>query len=448
MLSMIKIAWRNTRRQFRRSALLGGAIAFGVLIITLLNAFTAGVVVNMKQNLSYVVGGHLFVSGSELTETGREIGTIADGAVLEDVVAGSGLPIQSIHRRSRAFATMIFGSRQASELIDGVDFEEETDLVKGLPLRAGNVETMSDVDRPIILTGLTAQKLGVEVGETVLARLTTVTGQLNVGEFTVVGVIEDSTSLGMSSAYASLPHLNSLIDLGASQYQLLSLVFDDMRAIDAAAETIYEAGVAAGLNMERPLVDVSTQGTQTQVDIGGLFGQGSGAKVQEPWEGTKYQLSTLNELMEPVQAAFSVLDSIALGIFVVLLLITMVGIMNTFRMILIERTREIGTMRAFGMHRRMVRRIFLWEAAFISLGGGVVGIGLAGLIAAVVSRLSVAHLPELQFFTANGHFTFQLTVGALVTNIVILLAMSLLAALFPANAAAKMEPAKALGAHF
>lgn len=418
------------------------------MIITLLNAFTAGVVGNMKQNLSHVVGGHLFVSGSELTDTGREIGTIADGAALEAVIADSGLPIQSTHRRSRAFATVIFGARQATELIDGVDFQQETDLVQGLPLRAGDLDTLADEDRPIVLTGLTAQKLGVHVGETVLARLTTVTGQLNVGEFVVVGVIEDGTNMGMSSAYARLSHVNSLIGLQASQYQLLSLVFDDMRDIDGAAQKIYEAGVAGGLNIDRPLVQVTTEGTQTTVDIGGLFGQTSGAKVQEPWAGTKYELTTLNELMEPIQAAFSVLNSIALGIFVVLLLITMVGIMNTFRMILMERTREIGTMRAFGMQRNVVRRIFLWEAAFISLGGGVVGIGLAGLIAAIVSRLSVAHVPELGFFTANGHFSFHLTVGALVTNIVILLAMSLLAALFPANAAAKMEPAKALGAHF
>ena len=63
----------------------------------------------------------------------------------------------------------------------------------------------------------------------------------------------------------------------------------------------------------------------------------------EPWEGIKYQVTTINQIMEPVEAAVSVLRTIGLAIFTILLVITAVGITNTFRMILIERTKEIGT---------------------------------------------------------------------------------------------------------
>lgn len=99
------------------------------------------------------------------------------------------------------------------------------------------------------------------------------------------------------------------------------------------------------------------------------------------------------------------------------------------------------------MQKKTVRTIFLWEAAFISLGGGVAGLALAGLIAAVVSRISFAS-PGLEFFLDGGHITFAMTASDLIGNLLILLAMSLLAALLPANAAAKLQPAKALGAHY
>lgn len=440
MSSMMKIAWRNTRRQFRRSALLGGAIAFGVFIITLINGFTAGLTDSIKHNLVYVFGGHVYILGSQLTETGREVGLIDDGTVLEQIIADSGLPIESVHRRSQATAMIIFGSRQVAETIEGVDFTLEPDFLRSLPLKEGDVAAAEHEIAPLFLTGLAAEVLGVQVGETVLARLTTVTGQVNVGEFVVVGVIEDSTSMGMASAYTERAYLNSLIGLEPQQYQTVNLVFHDMRGVDEGARQLIEQGSAAGLNIDMLTIETETSGLSVMI--------GPDAGEEEVWEGTKYEVMTINQLVEPIQSAFVVLDSIGLGIFLVLLLITMVGIMNTFRMILIERTREIGTMRAFGMQRNVVRRIFLWEAAFIALGGGVVGIFLAVVGAALLSRLSLAAYPELGLFTTKGYLVFHITPGALVTNVVLLLVMSLLAALLPANAAAKMEPAKALGTYF
>ncbi len=449
---LLNIAVRNAVRQSKRSLLLAGAIAFGVMVITLLNAFTAGVVENIKVNMAYAFGGHIFISGSELSETGRVVGRISEPERLEQTLANADVTLASMHRRSRAMATVIFGARQATERIDGVNFRVETELAKGLPLRAGSLEQLGTEPQAILLTGLTAEKLGVVVGEQVLVRLTTVNGQQNVGEFLVVGVVEDGGNLGLASAYADLSTLNALLGLGPDEYQMLNLVLDDIRAVNPAADALVQQSRNDGLNVVRPLQEISSDPLEAQLQgqeaVGQLFGQTFSTSTDETWEGTKFQVTTLNEILEPVESALVVLDAIAMGIFLILLVITMVGILNTFRMILIERTREIGTMRAFGMQRAAVRRIFLLEAAVIALGGGAIGIGLAGVVAAVVSQISFAHLPQLQFFTDNGHFTFWLTPGDAVSNLIILLVMSLLAAFFPANAAARLRPAKALGAHF
>ena len=77
MKEWIKIAFRNTVRQKKRSYLLGGAIAFGFLIITLLNGFTSGLVVSVKENFSGIFGGHIFITGEEITERGSIVGKIS-----------------------------------------------------------------------------------------------------------------------------------------------------------------------------------------------------------------------------------------------------------------------------------------------------------------------------------------------------------------------------------
>jgi putative ABC transport system permease protein len=81
-----RIAFRNLSRQKKRSFLLGGAIAFGILIITLVNSFTAGVVENVQENFSHFLAGHIFLTGYEKSDSGRLINVIRDDAVLTEVI--------------------------------------------------------------------------------------------------------------------------------------------------------------------------------------------------------------------------------------------------------------------------------------------------------------------------------------------------------------------------
>ena len=73
-----KIAFRNVTRQKKRMVLLGGAIAFGVLIIILIGSFTSGVLENVRENFTGIFGGHIYVSGEELSSTERILSRIGD----------------------------------------------------------------------------------------------------------------------------------------------------------------------------------------------------------------------------------------------------------------------------------------------------------------------------------------------------------------------------------
>lgn len=111
------------------------------------------------------------------------------------------------------------------------------------------------------------------------------------------------------------------------------------------------------------------------------------------------------------------------------LLIALVGIVNTLTLSVFERIREIGLLRAVGMTRRQMRRMIRWEAAAVSLYGAVVGVVLGGAFGLATS----AAIPE------DIIDTISIPAAQLVFFLVISVAFGLIAALFPAFRASRMN---------
>ena len=443
MRSQLRIAFRNTGRQKKRTVLLAGAIAFGVVVVTLLNGFTGGVSRNIERALTDMIGGHVYVSGTELTDSRLIINVIRDSdgsgsslAAAVDEVSGQ---IAELNRRSRTLGTLIFGSKQTNQFIEGVDWHGEPSFFPSLSLTAGSLPR-EDQRNALILPESAAERLRVKIGDQVLARVATVTGQQNVGELVLAATTEESGFAAFSSAFVRLDYLGELIGTGASEFQLLHLYLRDPRQSDRVAEVL------------RSRLPIAPEEEQEQEEGGpprgtpGAFGAGVTrlADDEEPWEGTRYEITTLDDIMAQISDLFRVLDIVSLVVFLILLTITMVGVVNTFRMVLLERIREIGTMRAVGMQRGAVRAIFMMEAGFIGLLGALGGLVLAAVAMLVLSQLPLDTDSPLQFFLDDGRLTFAVPPLSMAANVAILLALSLLAAFIPARRAARMDPAVAL----
>ena len=429
----VRIALRNIARQKKRSILLAGAIAFGMLVITVLNSFTAGMVENVRVNFSHALGGHIFISGKQLNDDGEVINQIHDEQQLSDLLLTYSDEIEGVTKRTQTIGTFIFGSKQGMQLIYGVDFQEETKLLDSLTVISGDL-TKLDQENAIVIPAPLGQRLGIEAGEIILVKMETISGQQNVGEFIVAALIEDQASFGISAAYADKGYLNYLLGLMSDGYQLVNVFLKDVDRLDQVADKFSHVliGEPKGLEEQSAIFGIQFEAVE---------------ELAQPWEGVKYSILTLNDIMEPVEAVVTVIDAISLGIFLVLLLIIMVGITNTFRMVLIERVKEIGTMRAFGMQQNTVKAIFLLEALFLGLFGGLAGLVGASLVMVVLSFVSFSHVTGLQFFLNNGYLTFQVSVGTVCLTFAILAVMSLLAAYLPARAAARLSPIKALGSY-
>ncbi len=434
-MSIIKIAWRNVDRQKRRSNLLVGAIAFGVVIILLVNSLAAGLISNAQRNFTSFLGGHIYISGEEVLDSGRIVSRTADTFVLDEVLPSIEDQVTGIFKRSSAMGEAIFGKKTAMLSYSAVDWGSESALLDTIVVESGSLESLQDPSA-ILIPAETAEKLGVESGESILFRFDTVTGQKNVAEFIIGAIIKDTGNFGISSAYGNITYFNPLLGLEPDEYQSINLELVDINDMEEIAASLKSAiGEISSLYVAEEGDDQDFR--QNMVSLGST-------STDERWEGTRFTVSTLNDFMGMIIQLVDILNYISIGLFVLLLGITMVGLLNTFRMILIERTREIGTMRAVGMLKKDIRNIFLLEALFLALKGAAIGVLTALAGGWIVSLFKLGENNRLMMFLENGHFTMPILPLQTLVVLVLLSLITLLAAWLPARRAAELQPADAL----
>jgi len=145
---------------------------------------------------------------------------------------------------------------------------------------------------------------------------------------------------------------------------------------------------------------------------------------------------------------FSVIHLFLGGIAAIALLVAGIGIMNIMIVSLMERTREIGILKALGMKSRTVLSVFLCESLIIGLAGAIIGIASGWVLANVVALVfrGGGALRGNQVATTGA----RITITPLLTPTVTLLALvfgvgvSAVFALYPAWRASKLKPVEAL----
>ncbi|MEI8093504.1 MAG: FtsX-like permease family protein [Spirochaetales bacterium] len=428
-MSVASMALKNLSRQKRRSVLLGGAIAFGLLVITVVNGLSASLITSLEANISNLIPGHIILRGAEKTSTGRVILTLKDADVFQAAVDKLQIPYSYVSKTTAVQSVALVSDFSTNyQSLSGVNLGPGSYLHDKLTIVEGQLDDFDSADN-IVISESVAKKLNVQLGDRISVQGETVTGQQNVVDFYLRAIYKDpGVAASLAGAYAPLDRVNALRDMKPGEFTTFGIYLKDVSTADALGSALFDELKAKGLAF---FARGGLQDTQKQYR-------------DETWEGVKYSLYTLNDILAFIKGIFQTLNLIAFLILLVLFVVIMVGITNTYRMVVYERTREIGTLRALGMQRPDVRNLFLYEAIFLGLAGILVGFLVGVAILVGLSWVDLSAWKDFNILLKDNHLQLQVNLGSFALNLLVIVGLTGVAAFFPARRAGNLTPAEAL----
>jgi putative ABC transport system permease protein len=165
-------------------------------------------------------------------------------------------------------------------------------------------------------------------------------------------------------------------------------------------------------------------------------------KVEESVKQMNFSAYSYLDATKSIRRFFAVLEMFV-GIFGSLALaVAFLAIVNTLVMAVLERRREIGIMKALGASDADVKKLFFAEAATMGLIGGALGVSLGWLIGRIINFGSNLYLHKVMKMPAENLWTVPLWLVAGAIGFAVL--VSVLAGIYPAARAARLDPVQAL----
>lgn len=160
------------------------------------------------------------------------------------------------------------------------------------------------------------------------------------------------------------------------------------------------------------------------------------SEVQKWITDMGYQTSSNTEWVDATKKQYGYIQAVLGGIGAVSLIVAAIGITNTMMMSIYERTKEIGVMKVIGCDMRDIRSLFLLEAGFIGLIGGLVGIGFSFLISLVINQIVAGMGMEMTLSYIPAWLA--------VSSVVFAVFVGMASGFFPALRAMRLSPLAAI----
>jgi len=159
--------------------------------------------------------------------------------------------------------------------------------------------------------------------------------------------------------------------------------------------------------------------------------------------GLQCEIKTWEELSLFYSKVKDLFDMIFTFIFFIVLIIVIMSVVNTMGTAVLERTREIGTLRAMGLKRRGVSMLFAVEGAMLGFLGSILGMGVNIAIWAVIQAIEPRYIPP--GISTSVPLIINLVPQTMLGLMLFLVLLSLMAAILPARRAAGQNVIAALG---
>lgn len=326
----------------------------------------------------------------------------------------------------------------------GTDLLTEADLAKARNI--ANVERVSPSVQVAVEYVTAGQKkfvssvLSIEEGTRYEALAGTIPEMLNPGEAIVpesfVQALGFSDPAGAIGKKITIQYRAGMEPIEARGYTVVAVAKKPNGLVGGArnillaqqeVESVYRLQTTGGAGMTFPtMIAYVKDDSREAMDA-----------VQNELKSYGYQTMSARELAQQVTQAVNIVQYFVAGFGLIALLVSIFGIINTQLISVLERTREIGLMKALGMSGLGVMRLFTFEAMWIGFGGAAIGIGAAYAAGYFVN-------PWLEKKLHLGGDLLIFVPAQMALLVLALMIIAALAGLLPAWKAARLNPIEAL----
>ncbi len=406
--TVVRLASRNTARKRTRTLLTAGMVALGVALLTLSLAWLEGALGQMLAGATDTAG-HVRLVHTDFAK--REAlmplyANIPDIAPLQEALAQQP-GVLAVMPRLRAGVTVTVGEEIGDVFALAVGAPTQY-----LDARLGARDVLVDggwftgAEDELVMGSWVAGEAGAKVGDEVVLLGLTQDGSMSPMKGRLVGICHSGSPMIDRAVLVPLPKLQHLTDIVGGATELLVYGRD------------YEDAVSLAASVRR-------------------LPQAKGLTVQA-WSER-----------EPWAAAMGMINAVWGVLILVIVFLTSLGIWNTMMMSVLERTHEIGVLRGMGLTTPGVIALFVYEALVIAVGGGVVGLVLGGVPAALLAKYGIHLGEELTGkmgtdMPISSTIYAELTVEILAMAFALGLVMAVLGSALPAVRAAIIQPVSAM----
>lgn len=430
MGQFIRIAVRNLVKHRTRTLIIGGAIAAVTTMLVLLLSLTAGIQKTILDNAAAMASGHVNVAGFyKVSQTSAQPLVTNYKPVLE-LVKKEITEAEHLYVRTKNFGKVISDTNSITVPMWGVDWSNEERIIGNLPVVEGRLDSLATPGN-IVIFAQHAKKLGVKVGDTVTLSMPTLRNVYNTLDVKIGAILAD---MGMMSSFTTFMHVDDsrrIYKLAPDTTGQIMIFLKDVSKVPEVEEKLRKLLAANG----HELMDKEAQPYWMKFD----------RVAGESWVGQRIDVTTWQDETSFIKWVLDLLGAITFIATTVLLIIVILGLMNTLVMAIRERTSEIGTLRAIGLQRRQVLRMFLLEALILSVASVLVGVVLGAVIVGFLNALDIPITSEaFQFFLMSNVLTLDVRAGDVVTAFVAICLFLTAGAFFPSYRASKMKPISAI----
>jgi ABC-type lipoprotein release transport system permease subunit len=404
MIQILKMAFRDLGRNRRRSFFSALAVGGGLALLILMASVIEGEMGGALENVIKLQSGHIQIRAATYDENKSSLkweDLVANPDEIANQIAALS-QVKAATPRLYASGFLSSGNQSAGAKITGIDpLSAAND-----PYREGIISGsyLTPDDRDAVLIGKPmAEKLNLQAGDNVNLSLNTADGNVQDQTFVVKGIYTTNT-YGFDSSTVFLPLTKAqAMTTTENHASAIFVLLKETTMTDTVAPAL---GVSSNLEVK------------TWKDLNSLFVE---------WEAMAQSY---------------------IGIFyMIILAISASVIINTLIMSVYERTREIGVLSAIGMRGGRILMLFLAESSMLAVGGVIMGliIGVLGTLYFNVNGFYVGNM-GLSGIAITDTVYAKLTVDNLINLTIMTFVVTMLAGLYPAVMASRMQPVEALRA--